>query len=109
VPLLVAALFWKNSTRWGALATTLWTAAAVMTVAVIQNTIAAPPPGSEITVWAVGDQRIITRGATGTFVLGMLPVVPMTLVSAMLMMAVSLMTKGFAKPGQSTLQRYFAE
>ena len=46
VPLLVAALFWKNSTRWGALATTLWTAAAVMAVAVIQNTIAAPPPGT---------------------------------------------------------------
>ena len=101
VPLLVAALFWKNSTRWGALATTLWTAAAVMTVAVIQNTIAAPPPGSEITVWAIGDQRIITRGATGTFVLGMLPVVPMTLVSAMLMIVVSLMTKGFAKPGET--------
>ena len=37
VPLLVAALFWKNSTRWGALATTLWTAAAVAAVAVIQT------------------------------------------------------------------------
>ena len=56
VPLLVAALFWKNSTRWGALATTLWTAAAVMAVAVIQNTIAAPPPGTSIVVWAIGDQ-----------------------------------------------------
>ena len=105
VPLLVAALFWKSSTRWGALATTLWTAAAVMTVAVIQNTIAAPPPGSEITVWAMGDQRIITRGATGTFVLGILPVVPMTLVSGMLMIVVSLVTKGFAKPGEHTLRR----
>ena len=39
VPLLVAALFWKNSTRWRALATTLWTASAVMAVAGIQNTI----------------------------------------------------------------------
>ena len=55
VPLLVAALFWKNSTRWGALATTLWTAAAVMTVAVIQKTIAAPRPGRQIVVWAIGD------------------------------------------------------
>ena len=90
VPLLVAALFWKNSTRWGALATTLWTAAAVMAVAVIQNTIAAPPPGTSIVVWAIGDQSIITRGATGTFVMGMLPVVPMTLISAMLMIVVSL-------------------
>jgi Na+/proline symporter len=109
VPLLVAALFWRNSTRWGALATTLWTAGAVMTVAVIQNTIPAPPPGSEIAVWSMGNQRIITRGAAGTFVLGMLPVVPMTLISAMLMIVVSLTTKSFAKPGQTTLRRYFAE
>ena len=109
VPLLVAALFWKNSTRWGALATTLWVAAAVMTVAVIQNTIAAPPPGASISVWSIGDSTIVTRGATGTFVFGMLPVVPMTLISGMLMVVVSLMTKNFAKPGQTTLRRYFAE
>ena len=29
-PLLVAALFWRRSTKWGALASTLWTAAAVL-------------------------------------------------------------------------------
>jgi Na+/proline symporter len=110
VPLLVAALFWKDSTRWGALATTLWTAAAVMAVAVIQNTIPPPPPGASIVVWAIGDWAIVTRGATGTFVMGMLPVVPMTLVSGMLMIAVSLMTRSFAKPGTTTLRRYsFAE
>jgi Na+/proline symporter len=109
VPLLVAALFWKNSTRWGALATTLWTAGAVTTVAIIQNTIAAPPPGTSVIVWAIGDSAIVTRGATGTFVMGMLPVVPMTLISAMLMVVVSLLTKSFAKPGQATLRRYFAE
>ncbi len=74
----------------------------------IQNTIAAPPPGSSIVVWAMGDWAIVTRGAAGTFVLGMLPVVPMTLISAMLMIVVSLATKSFAKPGQTTLLRYFA-
>src|SRR5687767_15695536 len=108
VPLLVAALFWKNSTRWGALATTLWTAAAVMSVAVIQNYIPPPPPGAEITVWGIGDQSLITRGAAGTFVMGMLPVVPMTLISAMLMTVVSLATKDFSKPREETLRRYFA-
>ena len=108
VPLLVASLFWKNSTRWGALATTLWTAAAVMTVAVIQNSISPPPPGMSIAVWAIGDWVIVTRGATGTFVMGMLPVVPMTLISAMLMVVVSLATKAFAKPSEATLRRYFA-
>jgi SSS family solute:Na+ symporter len=108
VPLLIAALFWKDSTRWGALATTLWTAAAVVAVAVIQNSIPPPPPGSEITVWSLGDSSIVTRGATGTFVMGLLPVVPMTLISGMLMIVVSLATRDFSKPGQATLARYFA-
>ncbi len=109
VPLLIAALFWKDSTRWGALATTLWTAAAVVAVAVIQNSIPPPPPGSEITVWSLGDLSIVTRGATGTFVMGLLPVVPMTLISAMLMIVVSLATRDFALPSEPTLRRYFRE
>ena len=36
-PLLIAALFWKGSTKWGALAVTLWTAMAVVAVAVLQQ------------------------------------------------------------------------
>ncbi len=108
VPLLVAALFWKNSTRWGACASTLWTAAAVAAVAVIQTNIPPPPPGTSITVWGIGELAIITRGATGTFVLGLLPVVPMTIISAALMIVASLATKGFALPGEPTLRRYFA-
>ena len=43
-PLLVAALFWKKSTKWGALAVAVWTAAAVAGVAVLQTMVAAPPP-----------------------------------------------------------------
>jgi SSS family solute:Na+ symporter len=108
VPLLVAALFWQNSTRWGALASTLWTAAAVIAVAIIQTNIPPPAPGTSITVWAIGGSPIVTRGATGTFVLGFLPVVPMTLISATLMIVASVTTRGFAKPTDSTLQRYFA-
>ncbi len=108
VPLLVAALFWKHSTRWGALASTLWTAAAVAAIAVIQSRIPAPPPGTSTAVWALGDWTIITRGAAGTFVFGMLPVVPMTLISALLMIVVSLATRAFAKPSERTLERYFS-
>jgi SSS family solute:Na+ symporter len=107
VPLLVAALFWKGSTRWGALASTVWTAVAVSTVAVIQTNIPPPPPGTSVVVWAIGESAIVTRGATGTFVLGLLPVVPMTLMSALLMIVASLATRGFAKPTESTLRRYF--
>jgi hypothetical protein len=62
-----------------------------------------------VTVWSIGEAAVITRGATGTFVLGFLPVVPMTLMSAALMTLVSLATKGFAKPTESTLQRYFVQ
>jgi len=108
VPLLVAALFWRHSTRWGALATTVWTATAVAGVAVIQSNIPPPPPGSSITVWSLGDLPIVTRAATGTFVWGMLPVVPMTLISALLMIVVSYATRNIAMPSDGTLKRYFA-
>jgi SSS family solute:Na+ symporter len=107
VPLLVAALFWKDSTRWGALASTLWTAAAVAAVAVIQTTIPPPPPGSDVIVYAFADRALVTRSATGTLVMGFLPVVPMTIVSGVLMVVVSLATKNASKPSPATLARYF--
>ncbi len=106
-PLLVAALFWRNSTKWGALASTLWTAAAVTAVAACQTLIPAPPPGSEVLVWSLNEVRVITRGAAGTLVLGLLPVVPMTIVSALLMFVVSMATLSASKPGAVTLARYF--
>jgi SSS family solute:Na+ symporter len=105
-PLLVAAIFWKGSTKWGALASTLWTAAAVVAVAVIQQSIPAPPPGSAVPVWSALGVDIITRAPQGALVLGFLPVVPMTLISALLMWIVSLMTAG-AVPSRATLKRYF--
>lgn len=104
-PLLVAALYWNRSTKWGALASTLWTAAAVAFVAIVQTTIPAPPPASPVTVFALGGVDLITRAASGMLVYGFLPVVPMTLVSALLMIVVSLLTQG-ARPGPNTLARY---
>ena len=105
-PLLVAAIFWKRSTKWGALASTLWTAAAVVAVAVIQQSIPAPPPGSAVPVWSALGVDIITRAPQGALVLGFLPVVPMTLISALLMWMVSLVTAR-AKPSAATMGRYF--
>jgi SSS family solute:Na+ symporter len=105
-PLLVAALFWRRSTRWGALAVTAWTAAAVAAVAVIQTTIPPPSPGASVVVWSLGESPIVTRAAAGTFVLGMLPVVPMTLISGLLMIVVSLATPR-SIPRPATLSRYF--
>ena len=54
LPLLVAALFWRGSTKWGALAVVLWTAATMTAVAVLQAVVPAPPPGTLVPIWTVG-------------------------------------------------------
>jgi Na+/proline symporter len=105
-PLLVAALFWRGSTKWGALAVTLWTAAAVAAIAILQSVVPAPPPGAATTVLSIGGIDAITRAAAGTMVFGLLPVVPMTIVSSLLMIVVSRMTAS-ATPSTVTLARYF--
>jgi SSS family solute:Na+ symporter len=105
-PLLVAAIFWRGSTRWGALASTVWVALAVAAVAYIQQTIPPPAPGVAVPVVSAFGADIVTRMSTGAMVLGMLPVVPMTVVSALLMWIVSRLTAA-AIPSSSTLDRYF--
>lgn len=102
-PLLFAALFWKGSTKYGALAATVWVAVSVMAVAVYQATVPAPV-GPPVTSWALGDWPVLQRTANGTAVFGLMPVVPMTLVSALLMAVVSMVTP---KPGAATLRAYF--
>jgi Na+/proline symporter len=105
-PLLVAALFWKGSTKWGALASTLWTVAAVLAVAVIQYAVPAPAPGAAVAILSVAGVDVITRAVTGAMVLGFLPVVPMTVISALLVVVVSRLTAG-ARPSDVTLGKYF--
>jgi SSS family solute:Na+ symporter len=103
-PLLVAALFWRRSTKWGALASTLWVAAGVAAVGVFQHVVPAPPPGPAVVVWSVAGLDVLTRTTGGTSVLGFLPVVPLTIGSALVMAIVSLLTP---RPGPSTIARYF--
>jgi solute:Na+ symporter, SSS family len=104
-PLLVAALFWKKSTKWGALAVAVWTAGAVAGIAMLQSIVPAPPPGVAMPVWSIGSFDVIARVAAGTTVLGFLPVVPMTLISALLMFVVSRATAG-SVPGAATLAKF---
>jgi Na+/proline symporter len=75
-PVLVAALFWRRSTKWGALAVTLWTAASVIYTARVPGALA----------WY-----------------GLMPVVPMTIISCALMVVVSLCTRA---PSETTIARY---
>lgn len=103
-PLLVAALFWKGSTKWGALASTVWTAGAVVAVALFQHAVPAPAPGPPTVVWSLAGAEFLSRTPGGTAVFGFMPVVPMVIVSALLMIVVSLAT---SKPKQTTLAKYF--
>jgi SSS family solute:Na+ symporter len=105
-PLMIAALFWRGSTKWGALASTIWVALAVVFVAVFQQTYTAPPPGPPAVVWSVGGAELLARTPSGTSVYGFMPVVPMVLVSALLMFVVSKLT---AKPSAATIAKYFTK
>jgi SSS family solute:Na+ symporter len=102
--LLLAALFWRGSTKWGALASTLGVAFGVLGIAAFNALVPAPPPGQATVVWSVAGLDVLTRTAGGLSVLGLLPVVPMVLLSALLMGVVSALTP---KPGPATLARYF--
>ena len=104
-PLLIAALFWPKSTKWGALAVALWTAAAVAGVAILQSAVPAPGPGASVAVLSLGGVDVVSRVASGKTVLGLLPVVPMTLISALLMFVVSSLTPA-SRPAPATLIRY---
>jgi solute:Na+ symporter, SSS family len=105
-PVLVAALFWKRSTKWGALAATLWVVAGVGAVAVFQSVVPAPPPGPPTVVWKLGAIDVLLRTAGGTAIAGFLPVVPMVLVSSLLIVLVSLATR---PPSAATIARYFPD
>jgi Na+/pantothenate symporter len=48
-----------------------------------------PRPGAAVSILTVAGIEVIARAAAGTTVLGLLPVVPMTLISALLMVVVS--------------------
>ena len=103
-PLLVGALFWKGSTKWGALAVTVWTTTTVAAVAAFQAVVPPTAPAAAVSYWTVAGVDVITRTPGGTDVLGFMPVVPMTIVSALLMVVVSWLTPG---PSEATLGRYF--
>jgi SSS family solute:Na+ symporter len=102
-PLLVAALFWRRSTKWGALAVVLWVAAGIGAIALVQANVP-PPAGPPTVLWELNGLAVVARAASGLVVLNLLPVVPLTIGSILLMWLVSLAT---ATPGEATLARYF--
>jgi SSS family solute:Na+ symporter len=105
-PVMIAALFWRRSTKWGALAAVLWIAAAMAGTWYLHEVSAAiaPRPGEPPVpiVPALGGALLRTTG--GVTVFGLLPVVPMLAGSAVLVWLVSLATR---PPSAATVERFF--
>jgi SSS family solute:Na+ symporter len=96
-PVMLAAIFWKRSTKWGALAAGLWTLAAMVASWILFE---ASEPGKDFPFLP----EVFARKPGYVSIWGFQPVVPMTLVSALLMWGVSLLSP---PPSEPTLQKYF--
>ena len=101
---MLAALFWKRSTKWGALAVTLWAGSRGRGRRDRPVHGAAAAPARRPVLVELFGVDVVTRGAGGLAVLNLMPVVPMTLISAFLMWMVSVLTP---KPAEATIARYF--
>ncbi len=105
-PIMIAALFWRRSTKWGALAATLWVAVGMFTqwwLFEISRDIAPAPgqPAAQIFP-ALGD--LFLRTPTQVTVFGYMPVVFLCLGSVFWVVAGSLASR---PPGEATLRKYF--
>jgi hypothetical protein len=74
-------------------------AAAVAGIAVFQSIVTKP---GAVVVWS--GVEVVTRTPAGTLFMGYLPVVPMTVVSGLLMVVVSMVTR---PPGKDVIERYW--
>lgn len=109
-PIMLACLFWRRSTKWGALASALWVAGCLVANFVIQHSTAdlAPKTPTELpkVLWSIGETPILLREfnrisfTSARFLL----VVPMFLGSATAMVVGSLLT---AMPSEAAIARYF--
>jgi len=105
-PIMVAALFWRRSTKWGALASTLWVAACLVGIGILEHAFAGRAvPGKEVVVWMLGGEKVLYLNAAGKLAIwGFMPVAPMVLGSVAAMVVGSLATRPV---GQATMAKYF--
>jgi Na+/proline symporter len=104
-PVMIAALFWKRSTKWGALASTLFVAVCLIWFAVLQNT---HKPGDVIWQLGAGKEaiKVVFLNPRGdvSFWNGFMTVVPMVFGSALCMIAGSFLSRS---PSRATIEKYF--
>ncbi|HWE01247.1 MAG TPA: sodium:solute symporter family protein [Tepidisphaeraceae bacterium] len=103
-PMMIAALFWKRSTKFGALACTLWVAGWVIFLVYAEGFHHYRP---EAVLWQMGTTKIVFMTAIGKLsFLNFSPVVPMTLGAAAVTVLASLITPA---PSAATVARYFPD
>lgn len=105
-PIMLAALFWKRSTKWGALAATLWVGSMMIAMWYVYRMTEgiAPKPGQAPVVIFESLGRMFLRTPGNVTIYGYLPVMPMCIGSALIMFFVSLVTP---PPSAATLEKYF--
>jgi len=105
-PVMLAALFWRRSNKWGALAAVVWVTVSMLGTYWIfeASAVLAPKPGQPpVQVFpALGNLFLRTPGSLTMF--GYLPVMFMVFGSAFWMWLVSVLTP---PPSRATLEKYF--
>jgi Na+/proline symporter len=110
-PVMLAGLFWKRSTKWGAFAAGLFVAVSLIVVGIIEHHFALPkgtPPAEKViaSLTILGQKALtLSPGSGRLFIFGLMPVVWMVVGSAACVIVFSLLTY---PPSQETLRRYFA-
>jgi Na+/proline symporter len=103
-PMMIAALFWKRSTKWGLLACTLWVA---FCVAFMIYGEGLHTYHADQVIWGLGQHPILYMSSQAKLsFLGFSMVVPMTAGAALLVYVGSMITR---PPTQATIDRYFSK
>jgi Na+/proline symporter len=103
-PLMIAALFWKRSTKWGALFASLFVAACVIATGILEAKYRPATIPSPVDIHIAGQWALFLNKAGQLRVWGWMPVVPMVIGSAILTILGSLLTP---PPTRATIEKYF--
>lgn len=105
-PIMLAALYWKRSTKWGVLAATLWVAVATAVLWWMHeaSTGIAPKPGQSPVPVFEGLGSLFLRTPSGVTIHGYMPVMFLCLGSVLFIVVVSLLTR---PPRREVIDRYF--
>jgi len=105
-PVMIAALFWRRSTKWGAFLASLFVAACVVATGLLEAHYRPARIPSPLDVHIVGEWAMFLNKQGQLRVFGWMPVVPMVIGSAVFTVLGSLIS---SPPSLATIERYFSK